>query len=74
MTGAPTAGCTRCSTLRWFLTLAGLLIAALYLQPGWAVRISGLVPSPLTLGLGICGIGLIGFGLGLWRLRRAQNA
>lgn len=46
---------------------------ALYLQPGWAVRISGLVPSAMAIGLGICGIGSIGFGVGLWRMRRAQD-
>lgn len=70
MIGRTGAGCSTCSTLRWFLTSAGALLAALYLQPDWAVRISGLIPSPLTIGLGICVLGSIGFGLGLWRIRR----
>ena len=73
MTGRSTSRCATCSTLRWFLTMAGLLIAALYLQPGWAVRISGLVPSPLVIGLTLCGIGSIGFGLGLWRMRAGSD-
>lgn len=74
MSGKTISRCSTCSTLRWFLTIAGALIAALYLQPGWAVRISGLMPSPLTIGLGICATGSLGFAIGLWRLRQTQTS
>ena len=73
MIGRTSSRCSTCSSLRWFLTIAGALIAALYLQPGWAVRISGLMPSPIVIGLGICGIGSLGFALGLWQMRRRPN-
>lgn len=68
-----TSQCSTCSWLRWFLTLAGVVIIGLYLQADWAVRVSSLVPSAMAIGLGICGIGSIGFGVGLWRMRRAQD-
>ena len=74
MIGKTVSRCSTCSTLRWFLTAAGALIAALYLQPDWAVRISGLVPSALTIGLGICAVGSLGFAIRLWRLRQTQNS
>lgn len=73
MIGKAGPRCGTCSTLRWFLTIAGALIAALYLQPHWALRISGLLPSPLTIGVGICGLGSLGFALGLWRMRQSQE-
>lgn len=69
MTGGTGASCTACVTLRWVLTAAAALITGLYLQSDWAVQISGLLPSPLTIGLGICGIGSLGFLVGLWRIR-----
>jgi hypothetical protein len=74
MIGQTASRCSTCSRLRWFLTCAGAVIVALYLQPDWAVRISGLVPSPIAIGLGICGLGSVGFGVGLWRMRRAQDS
>lgn len=74
MIGRSVSRCATCSTLRWFLTAAGALILALYLQPGWAVRISGMVPSPLVIGLGICGVGGLGFAVGLWRMRSSQDS
>jgi mannose/fructose/N-acetylgalactosamine-specific phosphotransferase system component IIC len=73
MIGKTVSRCSTCSTLRWFLTIAGSLIAALYLQPDWAVRVSGLVPSAMTIGLGICGLGSIGFAIGLWRMRQTKS-
>lgn len=73
MIGGPGSRCATCSTLRGFLTIAGALIAALYLQPDWAVRISGLAPSPLAIGLGICGLGSLAFVVGLWRMHRSRD-
>jgi len=69
MIGGAGTPCPKCMTLRWFLTTAAALIAGLYLQPDWAVKVTGLLPSPLTIGLGICGAGILGFAVGLWRMR-----
>lgn len=73
MTGRTASRCTTCTTLRWFLTAAVALIVALYLQPGWAVRLSGLIPSPLAIGLGICALGCGGAAVGLWRMRHDRR-
>jgi len=66
--------CRTCSNLRWFLTAAAALIVAIYLQPGWAVRVTQLLPSSLAIGLGICGIGSLGFALRLWRMHQPDNS
>lgn len=69
MTGGAGTPYPKCVTPRWFLITAAALIAGLYLQPDWAVQVTGLLPSPLTIGLGICGVGSLGFAIGLWRMR-----
>lgn len=54
-------GCATCLRLRLFLTLAGALIIGLYLQPGWATALAGLMPPSLVIGWAICIGGAIGF-------------
>lgn len=63
MSGAQEQTCATCLRLRMFLTIAGGLIAGLYLQPGWATAVAGLMPAPLMIGWGICAVGGLGFGL-----------
>jgi len=68
MSGAAT--CALCLRLRVFLTVAGCLIAALYLQPGWATALARLMPSPFVIGIGICLAAVALFALRLWRHSR----
>ncbi|MGK8234920.1 hypothetical protein ACLGGT_12210 [Roseovarius sp. MS2] len=56
-----------------FLTIAGALIAGLYLQPGWATAVAGLMPAPLLIGWAICGFGTLGFVLRLRHHLRHQR-
>ena len=49
--------CTACVRIRAFLVAATALILAIYLQPGWALRLAGVVPGPLMIGLGMCALG-----------------
>ncbi|MGX0974932.1 hypothetical protein ACSSVY_000630 [Roseovarius sp. MBR-51] len=53
--------CATCYRVRWFLTLAGALIAGLYLQPSWAMGVARLMPSPLVIGWAICGLAAVVF-------------
>jgi hypothetical protein len=46
------------------------LIAALFLQPDWAVQVTRLMPSSLAIGVGICAVGSLGFVIRLWRMRQ----
>jgi len=64
------ATCALCLRLRLFLTVAGGLIAGLYLQPGWATALAGLMPSPLMIGICICLAAVSLFALRLWQHRR----
>lgn len=68
MTGG--APCRACARLRVFLCVAGALIAALYLQPGWATALARLMPQPLAIGVAICGAGAALFAWRLWQYRR----
>lgn len=61
MAGRQEQTCATCLKLRMFLTIAGGLIAGIYLQPGWATAVAGLMPAPLTIGWGILGIGTVAF-------------
>jgi hypothetical protein len=63
--------CALCLRLRFFLSVAGALIAGLYLQPGWATALARLMPSPLMIGIGICIAAVALFALRLWRHSRA---
>ncbi|WP_437196283.1 hypothetical protein [Roseovarius sp. MS2] len=65
--------CGTCLRLRMFLTIAGALIAGLYLQPGWATAVAGLMPAPLLIGWAICGFGTLGFVLRLRHHLRHQR-
>lgn len=67
MLGWPEQTCATCLRLRMFLTIAGGLIAGIYLQPGWATAVAGLMPAPLMIGWGIFGVGSVAFAM---RLRR----
>lgn len=67
--------CAICFRVRWFLTLAGFLIAGLYLQPGWATGVARLMPSSLVIGCGICGVaGVVFVGRVRCHLRRARQS
>lgn len=70
MPGAQEQTCATCLRLRMFLTIAGGLIAGLYLQPEWATAVAGLMPAPLIIGWGIC----VGGSLSFWlRFRDYQR-
>lgn len=57
--------CGTCQRLRWFLMVAGALIAGIYMQPQWAEALARMVPSPMTIGAAICMAGAAIFGLRL---------
>lgn len=64
------AHCAACMRLRIFLTMAGALICAIYLQPVWAATLARFMPSPLMIGIGICIAAGVTFGVRLHRYRR----
>ncbi|MCH2076614.1 MAG: hypothetical protein MK180_06970 [Rhodobacteraceae bacterium] len=48
------------------------LIAAIYLQPTWAVAVAQLMPSPIWIGSGLCATSVVGLGLRIIRERRVD--
>lgn len=69
-----TGSCQSCQRIRWFLVAASTLLVGLFLQPEWLHSVAGLLPSSLTIGLGICGWGLSVFFFRLWQYKRAKPA
>ncbi|MFD0857517.1 hypothetical protein [Roseovarius aquimarinus] len=67
------ATCETCLRLRWFLMTAAPLIVGIYLQPGWAVPLAQLVPSPMAIGIAIWVGGAAIFALRLAAHRRSAE-
>ncbi len=67
----PTAPCQSCSRIRAFLAIAGLLIIALPIFGEKAAPIAKL--TPMTISLGLVGIGMIAF-IARWIAWRRENA
>jgi len=59
MTDVSQESCSFCYRLRAYLTVAGFLIAGIYLQPDWALRLANHMPTAMTVGIGIC-LGAVG--------------
>lgn len=70
---APTAHCQTCSRIRAFLAVGGLLIISLPIFGEKAAPISQL--TPMTIALGMVGVGMIAFVFRwiAWRRERAEN-
>ncbi|MEL6915438.1 MAG: hypothetical protein AAFP13_13140 [Pseudomonadota bacterium] len=62
-----TEDCTGCARLRFFLPVALMLIAAIYAQPAWAIRLAGFMPAPMSIGVAILLANVLGVVWGLWR-------
>lgn len=68
---APTAACQSCSWIRAFLAIGGLLIISLPFFGDKAAPIAQL--TPMTIALGIVGIGMIAF-IARWIAWRRDEA
>lgn len=64
--------CRSCLRIRWFMMAALPLIIGLFLQPQWMVNVARLLPSSLTIGIGICVGGTAVFLFRLWHYKRTE--